>query len=133
MDDPRLRILVVEDHKLAQKVAVMIINSLGYDVDTADTAEQAIVQFKQHQYDFIFMDLGLPDTDGYTVTKIIRELEEKTNIHTPIVALTAQMDDEFRQNSIKSGMDDFLSKPLTVDKAKAMIDKYIQRQNNSLE
>ncbi len=125
MCDSKLRILLVEDHKLAQKMTAMVINPLGYNIDAADTGAEAITQFKQHRYDFIFMDLGLPDMDGYTVTETIRELEEKNQVHTPIVALTAHVDNDFRQNAIKSGMDDFLSKPLTTDKAKAMIDKYV--------
>ncbi|PIR10208.1 MAG: hypothetical protein COV52_09625 [Gammaproteobacteria bacterium CG11_big_fil_rev_8_21_14_0_20_46_22] len=131
MDRSKLRVLVVEDHKLAQKMAVMAIEQLGCMVDTADTGAEAITQFKQHRYDFIFMDLGLPDMDGYTVTETIRGLEEKLHQHTPIVALTAHVEEEFRENAKRAGMDDFLSKPLTTDKAEAVLDQYVQPENIS--
>lgn len=129
MKDSKLRVLVVEDHKLAQKVVVILIEQLGYEVDTADTGAEAIVQFKQHHYDFIFMDVGLPDMDGYTVTETIRGLEKNRHQRTPIVALTAHAEDEFQQGALASGMDDFLSKPLTMDKAKAMLDRYARSQD----
>jgi len=118
--------LLVEDNKLAQKMAVIALKPLSCEIHTADTGAEAIAQFKAHSYDLIFMDLGLPDMDGYTVTETIRRLEEKRRIHTPIVALTAHTEDEFRESAKKSGMDDFLSKPLTTDKAKAMLDEYVQ-------
>lgn len=73
------------------------------------------------------MDLGLPDTDGYTVTETIREMEEQTNRHTPIVALTAHTDETFKKNAFESGMDDFLTKPITIEKAKQVIDKYTNK------
>ncbi len=117
------RILVVEDNALVQKITVMAIEALGYQVDTAATGAEAIAQFKAHHYQFIFMDLGLPDIDGCTVTETIRELED--GYHTPIVALTAHTDEMVQENALKSGMDDFLSKPLTADHAKAVIEKYI--------
>jgi len=125
MDGLKKCILIVEDSKLAQKMAVIAVESLGCEIYTADTGAEAITQFKMRKYDLIFMDLGLSDMDGYTVTETIRRLEEKRQTRTPIVALTAHTEDEFRQNAKKAGMDDFLSKPLTTDKAKAMFDKYI--------
>ena len=128
MDGSKQRILIVEDVKLAQKMAVMAVESLGFEIHTADTGAEAITQFKMHDYDLIFMDLGLPDMDGYTVTETIRELEAKDHLHTPIVALTAHVEEEFQQNAIKAGMDDFLSKPLTKDKAQNVIDSYVHIQ-----
>lgn len=118
-------ILIVEDSKLAQTIAASALSDLGCEIHTADTGAEAIIQFKARSYDLIFMDLGLPDMDGYTVTETIRELEEKRCTHTPIVVLTAHTEDEFRQNVKKFGMDDFLAKPLTKDKAKNMLNKYV--------
>ena len=126
MDGSKKFILIIEDNKLAQKMAVIALQPLGCEIHTADTGAEAITKFKMHSYDLIFMDLGLPDMDGYTVTETIRELEKKRKIHTPIVALTAHTEDEFRENAKKAGMDDFLSKPLTTDKAKTMFDEYVQ-------
>ena len=122
----KLCILLVEDHKIAQKMAMMAIKQFdsNLEIDTADTGSEAITQFEKNHYDLIFMDLGLPDTDGYAVTETIRKLEVKNNTHTPIVALTAHTDYGFQEQAIKVGMDDFLSKPLTVDKIKKIFDKY---------
>ena len=87
MDGLKKCILIVEDSKLAQTMAAMALKSLGCEIHTADTGAEAITQFKARNYDLIFMDLGLPDMDGYTVTETIRELEEKRRIHTPIIRL----------------------------------------------
>jgi len=127
MDGSKKCILLVEDNKLAQKMAAMALKSLGCEIHTANTGAEAITQFKARSYDLIFMDLGLPDMDGYTVTETIRELEKKRQTRTPIVALTAHTEDEFRQNAKKAGMDDFLAKPLTKAKAADMLAKYLTK------
>ncbi len=127
MASAKRRILLVEDLMMPRRVAAINIKQLDCDVDTAETGAEAITLFKQHHYDLIFMDIGLPDMDGYTVTETIRGLEEEAHAHTPIVALTAHADKEFRENATQSGMDDFLSKPLTPDKAKTVLNKYAPR------
>ena len=127
MDGSKKCILIVEDSKLAQTMAAMTLKSLGCEIHTADTGAEAITQFKARNYDLIFMDLGLPDMDGYTVTETMRELEEKHHTHTPIVALTAHTEDEFKKNAKKCGMDDFLAKPLTKEKAEEMLAKHQPR------
>lgn len=123
MDGSKKCILIVEDNKLAQKMAAIALKSLDCEIHTADTGVEAITQFKARSYDLIFMDLGLPDMDGYTVTETIRELEKKRQTRTPIIALTAHTEDEFRGNAKKADMDNFLPKPLTTDKAEEMFDK----------
>ncbi|MGD9153739.1 MAG: response regulator [Gammaproteobacteria bacterium] len=127
MDVSKKNILLIEDNKLAQKMATIVLKPLGCEVYTADTGAEAIIQFKARTYDLIFMDLGLPDIDGYTVTETMRELEEKCHTHTPIIALTAHTEDEFRKNAKKIDMDGFLAKPLTKDKAETMLNKHRPR------
>ncbi|MGD9152681.1 MAG: response regulator [Gammaproteobacteria bacterium] len=121
MDSSKKRLLLVEDDKLTQKMTLVVLEPLGYEVHTADTGAEAIKQFKNNKYDLIFMDLGLPDTDGYTVTEEIRKLEKNLKTHTPIVALTAHIEDKFRQHAVKSGMDDFLAKPLSSEKVEEVL------------
>lgn len=123
MDQRKLNILVVEDTKLAQKTAVMVLTTLGHDVDTADNGVESISKFKEKKYDIIFMDIGLPDIDGYTATETIRDIENK-HIQPIIVALTAHIEDECKQKSWDAGMNDFVSKPLTTDKAEKIISKF---------
>lgn len=119
-------ILIVEDNKIAQKMAMIALEAKDREVHTADTGTAAIEKFKIYHYDFIFMDLGLPDMDGYIATKTMRHLEKKQSNHTTIIiALTAHIDNEVRQNALESGMDDFLSKPLTIEKAQAIFNQYL--------
>lgn len=120
-----MHILVVEDYPIAQNMMEAILTILGYKVDIAGSGQEAVERFQQHTYDFIFMDIGLPDFDGHEATRRIRALEKKTQIlHVPIVALTAHLDQECRNNALASGMDDFLNKPLTKVKAAEVIAKY---------
>ncbi|MGD9108291.1 MAG: response regulator [Gammaproteobacteria bacterium] len=131
MEGSKKCILIVEDSKLAQTMAVAALEDLNCEIYTADTGTEAITRFKARSFDLVFMDLGLPDIDGYNVTKTLRELEEKSKTHTPIIALTAHTEDEFKKNAKKFGMDDFLAKPLTKDKVKDMLDKYVQSEHTS--
>ncbi len=117
------KILVVEDHSLAQKMVVMTLKAVGSnDVDVANNGTEAFNQFQEKHYDLIFMDLGLPDIDGYTVTKKIRDLEkQKLRAPVTIVALTAHIEEKCKNNALNSGMDNFLSKPISLEQARDII------------
>ena len=121
-----IRVLVVEDAPIAAKMAEIILENLGHKVTIATTGAQAIAEFKKHQFDIIFLDLGLPDTDGFTITQTIRKLEKNSSQHTTIVALTAHIGEEIKQKSLDAGMDDFISKPLLEEQVKNIIEKYKQ-------
>lgn len=128
MKENKLRILVVEDLKVAQKAAILAISPFDCEVDIAETGAQAISLFKMHHYDLIFMDIGLPDMHGLTVVERIREQEQGQDRRVPIIALTAHTTDEYQQASIDYGMDDFLPKPLKSENVEAMINKYIKHR-----
>jgi CheY-like chemotaxis protein len=117
-------ILVVEDNPLAQKMASIIIEPLGYHVDIAATGLEAIEKFKRNVYHFIFMDIGLPDMQGYQVTESIRALETGDQ-PLPIVALTVHLSSECQQKAKDAGMNDFLTKPFSTEKANAILKQYI--------
>lgn len=117
------KVLVVEDVAIAQKVAVMILESLGCSVDVADTGDQAVQKYQNSHYDMVFMDIGLPDTTGIEVTKEIRLLENGNN-PTPIIALTAHNEDSYKTASFEAGMNDFIVKPLTRISAEQMLNKF---------
>lgn len=118
-----LHVLLVEDVKIAQTVATGVLTRLGHEVDIAADGEEAVKLFEKKHYDLIFMDIGLPKQDGLETTKRIRELESGTS-HIPIIALSANYAATDKPICLESGMDDFLSKPLTKANAIAMIDKY---------
>ena len=69
--DSKIKLLLVEDQKIAQKVAEMILSTLNFDVDVADSGEQAISLFEENRYQIVLMDLGLPGIDGFETTKRI--------------------------------------------------------------
>jgi len=119
------RILLVEDVLIAQKVASMTLKALNCEVFTALTGKQALELFTEHSFDFVFLDLGLPDIDGITVCENMRKLEEGKT-HTPIAALTAHDDDsdDLKQKCFAAGMNEFLLKPLTHVMAQEMVNKY---------
>ncbi len=107
------RILLVEDNTIAQTVAKVLLNQCNCQVDIAVDGQSALQLWKKNKYDLIFMDIGLPDMDGYQVTHHIRVQEIAKNHHTPIIALTAHVGEENKQRCIESGINAVLSKPLT--------------------
>jgi len=123
-----LNILVVEDVPTAAMIASIILKKLGCNVTIAETGEVAISQFKEKKFDLIFMDLGLPDIDGRTVTVEMRKLEKAAHcVHTPIVALTAHAGNELKNTIADFGMDGFFSKPLTTHLARDILNHYVKK------
>ena len=114
MTDNTPRILLVEDLPIAQKIALYALQACGCCVDVVDNGAAAIDAVQQHQdYDVIFMDLGLPDIDGLTVTETIRQTFSGITSRIPIIALTAHLDERIKQDSFRAGMTDYVVKPLT--------------------
>jgi two-component system aerobic respiration control sensor histidine kinase ArcB len=120
----QIKVLVVEDHDVAQRMARLILDGLGCDLHIAGSGAEALALFEQHHYDLIFMDIGLPDMDGLTVTATIRTRENKAN-PTPIVGLTAHSNEKMRRQAMEAGMDDFLPKPLMKENCLAMLNKFV--------
>ncbi|AHE67926.1 PAS domain S-box [Legionella oakridgensis ATCC 33761 = DSM 21215] len=94
------QVLVVEDNVIAQTVAKSILAQLDCDTDIAETGKKAVELWKQGHYDLMFMDIGLPDIDGYEVTRLIRVQELAKNTHVPIIALTAHAGDEIKNAAL---------------------------------
>ena len=107
-------VLVVEDNKVNQRVAVARLQKLGFLVDVADQGEQATEMVLSRSYDVIFMDCQMPIMDGFEATRQIRVLEGEGRIaKVPIIAMTAHVMNEDRQQCFDCGMNDFLRKPVT--------------------
>jgi PAS domain S-box-containing protein len=107
-----LNVLLVEDNEVNERVAHLLLQSLGCEVVTAKNGRSALEQLDQ-EFDIILMDCQMPVMDGYEATRIIRELEGESGRHVPIVALTASALDHDRLRCLEAGMDDHLSKPIT--------------------
>ena len=118
-DDPDLHdpnvhhALVVEDNPVNLTVAVGILESLGWKVETAGDGLEALAAHARRRFDVIFMDCQMPKMDGFEATGEIRKREAMGKLRTPIVALTASADKSFRDRCLKAGMDEFVAKPFT--------------------
>ncbi len=104
-------VLVVEDNEINQLVAMGMLESLGYDVHTADNGLLALEALEETVYDLILMDCQMPEMDGYEATRRIRAHENRKVSSIPIIALTANAMSGDAEKCIAAGMDDYLSKP----------------------
>lgn len=118
------RILVCEDTATNVIVAQEILGGLGCTVDVANNGQDAIENFNAKNYDMILMDCRMPIMDGYQATKMFRS-RELPGSHTPIVAMTANTQKDDKQNCLDAGMDDYLSKPLSIESIKSMLIKWV--------
>ena len=106
------KILLVEDNKINQKVAAYTLTKYGNTVDVANDGLEAVALFEKNKYDIIFMDIQMPNMNGYEATQEIRKIElEKKLPKTKIIAMTANALKGEKEKCISIGMDDYLSKP----------------------
>lgn len=109
-----MRVLVVEDDPVNQKVVRLLLEELGCDVHIAGGGLAAIEAFQQQPFDLVFMDMQMPGMDGPDTTLALRRYEaDVQQPRTPIVALTANALKEHQQRCLEAGMDDYMTKPVT--------------------
>lgn len=126
LDNIKANILVVEDNKTNQLLMGMILDDYNLNYDIANDGAEAVLQFKHNKYDVILMDENMPNMNGIEATKIIRELEEDTDSHIPIIAVTANALVEDRERFLAIGMDDYISKPYTEEDIIQVLKKYLR-------
>lgn len=119
------KVLMVEDNTIAQKAAQALLMQLDCQVDVADSGDKAIFLFEPGKYDLVFMDIGLEDTSGYVVSKKIRQMEKDTEYRVPIIALTGYEAEIVKYDCVDYFMEGALTKPLTSEQAKQIIQHYI--------
>ncbi len=117
-----LRILLVEDNIVNQKVILFMLSKEGYDVATANNGVQSIEMFKKNPFDLVLMDIQMPVMGGIDATQKIRTLETDKNVHIPIIALTANAMKGDREICLAAGMDEYLTKPIKKDELIQMIE-----------
>ena len=111
-----LNILLAEDSAVNQQVAVRMFEKMGHSVEVANNGREAVEKFRSGSFDAVFMDIQMPEMDGYEATRLIREIEAERGTHTPIIAMTAHATKEDRERCLASGMDSYVSKPVTFDR-----------------
>lgn len=123
-------ILVAEDHEVNQKVALLLLQSLGFEAHIASNGLKVLDMIKRIPYDLIFMDCQMPELDGYDTTRQIREVEASSGKHIPIVAMTAHAIEGSRDLCISAGMDDYICKPIESTALKTMLEKWLPTIEN---
>ncbi len=125
MSMTNLRILLVEDNIINQKVAQSILGRLGCKADAAANGLEAVRALELINYDIVLMDCQMPEMDGYEATAIIRNPESKVLNHkVPIIAMTANAMKGDREQCIDAGMDDYLTKPVKKDDLAVMLERW---------
>ncbi len=119
----KLKILLVEDNIINQMVATRMLNRLGYRHDIAVNGKEAVDAVRNSKYDIVLMDILMPELDGLEAAKIIRNeiSPEKTPV---LIAMTANAMTGDRENYLQAGMDDYISKPVSIEGLKQLFEKW---------
>lgn len=118
-------ILLAEDNQINQLVELRLLAKLGFSADVVQNGLVAVETLKQKSYDLILMDCEMPEMDGYTASRIIREVEKKAGKHTPIIAMTANVFSDALRKCITSGMDDYIVKPINTTELNEKLKKWL--------
>ena len=124
-----LRILLAEDNLFNQMIALKLLAKLGYQADCALNGVEVLKLIEQKSYDLILMDLQMPEMDGLEATRQIRQMESARGVSNltnqiKIVAMTANVMNEDRENCLKVGMNDFISKPVRIEEIAKILKKW---------
>lgn len=114
------RILIVDDNEVNGKVLLLMLNHLGYAADIVTNGKKAIQALERQPYDLVFMDIQMPVLDGLRAAQTIRQ-NSTDNEHPYIIAITAYADRFDRETCINAGMNDYLSKPATLNDIRVAI------------
>ncbi|MCH7990791.1 MAG: response regulator [Gemmatimonadetes bacterium] len=128
-----LRILLAEDNRVNQVLAIHILERLGHTVRLAETGREALDLLEKEDFDLILMDVEMPEMGGVETTKRIREREATEGGHIPIVAMTAHALIGDREQFVEAGMDDYISKPISQDRLREVVRTAGHRSVNSAD
>ena len=118
------RVLIVEDNAANLKVAMRMVERLGYRADEAGNGMEAVRVLDKMDYDAVLMDCQMPEMDGYEATRQIRR-HEREGRHTPIIAMTASAMVGDRERCLAAGMDDYISKPIKLHVVAAVLERWL--------
>lgn len=123
------RVLIAEDNPINQTIAVKIVEKMGCRADAVGNGLEAVNALQLFPYDLILMDCHMPEMDGFEATKAIREFEKQNNrTPIPIIALTASAMSSDKDECLQSGMNDYLTKPVDVQRIHSALQKWIPQK-----
>lgn len=122
----KIRILIVEDNFINQKLALSLLQDEGWKVEAVSTGKEALEAIQSGTYGLVLMDVQMPDMDGLETTAIIREREKTNDGHIPIIAMTAHAMRGDREKCLEAGMDDYVSKPIAVEELITAIERVLK-------
>lgn len=124
------RVLLAEDNRINQKVAATFLKKLGYEVEIANNGKEVLEFYKKQPFDFILMDIQMPEMGGFQATGNIRKIEtgSKSGDHIPIIAMTAHAMKGDKERCLQAGMDNYISKPISLDKLSSKISQVMNEK-----
>ena len=125
-------ILVVDDHPVNQQVALLLLQDLGFEAHVAENGKLALTALNRTPYALVFMDIQMPEMNGFEATQEIRKKELATMQHLPVIAMTAHAVEGSRESCVAAGMDDYVSKPIDPESLKKILDKWLPDQTEVL-
>jgi signal transduction histidine kinase/CheY-like chemotaxis protein len=121
----KLRVLLVEDNSVNQKLAARLLEKRGHHVTVTANGLEALGALDRENFDVVFMDVQMPEMDGIAATAAIRLREHGTNSHLPIIAMTAHAMQGDRERCLAAGMDDYISKPINSSELTELLERFL--------
>jgi CheY-like chemotaxis protein len=129
-----LKILLAEDNLVNQKLASRLLEKRNHSVTVVLNGREALAALEKNHFDLVFMDMQMPDMDGFEATTILREQEKSTGRHQPVIAITALAMNGDRERCMAVGMDGYLSKPIRSQELDELLDSFlVSREDLSTE
>jgi two-component system sensor histidine kinase/response regulator len=122
-----LLVLLVEDNAVNQKLAVALLEKRGFTVTTAGNGKLALAALEKDRFDFVLMDVQMPEMDGIEATGAIREREKSTGGHIPIIAMTAHAMKGDQERCLAAGMDAYVTKPIHTSELFQTIERTLEK------
>ncbi|MCP5048792.1 MAG: response regulator, partial [bacterium] len=130
-------ILLAEDDPTNRQVFAAMLQRCGYSVIEAENGRKVLEIYRKHPFDLVLMDVRMPHMNGIEATSAIRGREQENSpgspeVRIPIIAMTGQAGEEDRENSLKAGMDDHISKPFRRKQLLEVVDRVLQNQDKKV-
>jgi CheY-like chemotaxis protein len=120
----REQVLLVDDNRVNREIAKLLLNKLGYQSTLVASGAKALEEIAQQNFAFVLIDCMMPDMDGFETARRIREAEKEKNYRHKLIAVTANAREGDEAKAIEAGMDEFIAKPVTIDKLSKVIGKW---------